>query len=295
MRVVDFADLFIGVILDAVDMWKNFADKISNGDILGAFEAIGEGIINIFRNAFTKLYNIFIKAINFIIEKSNQFLGTKFEPIKLEVIVEDPKLPEVTPKAVTVATNAVNPTQSANAPQPVSSLANTLGGIANIGIDLNNSALTVNSAIEQQGQKLNAEIANQGTQQISAINSNALSVNNAINVQGQAVGSSLVSLATQQSAAVTQSGANAVSAIGTATVQTVGAIQQLKYSQPPVMFGSIPQPTQYQPQAGKTFSSIANNTNTRNISQTFNINGASDPNQVARQVARQMQEKEAMR
>ncbi|WP_053067723.1 phage tail tape measure protein [Muribacter muris] len=95
--VIDLVGLFgegiVEAIFTGVEMWQNFFEKISNGDVIGAFMAIGEGIWKLFTGVFKKLYEMALKTINWIIEKINQFTGTDFKPITIPVELDMPTMP----------------------------------------------------------------------------------------------------------------------------------------------------------------------------------------------------------
>lgn len=99
-----FADILVGVaelvaffatnFARIIELWQNVTTAFQHDGWLAALKALVSGIVTIFDNILHDVKVLAIKAINWLIEKFNQFTGTKFKPIEIPVKMDIPPLPK---------------------------------------------------------------------------------------------------------------------------------------------------------------------------------------------------------
>lgn len=103
--VIDiFADILVGVaelvaffatnFARIIELWQNVTTAFQNEGWLAALKTLVSGIFTIFNDILHDVKVLAIKAINWLIEKFNQFTGTKFKPIEIPVKMDIPPLPK---------------------------------------------------------------------------------------------------------------------------------------------------------------------------------------------------------
>lgn len=114
--IAEIAGMFGRVVLNIISLWKNVTDAFTNGSWLDVFKALISGIGKIFSDILEDVKILAIKAINWLIEKFNQFTGTKFTPIEIPVKMDIPPIPKqiqsVGGNIATFATTVGNVAQS---------------------------------------------------------------------------------------------------------------------------------------------------------------------------------------